>query len=80
MSFIGKAPINHTHLQLGLIAFIIVNTLNTTLLVCRVIRVKQQEWILHTFFHCPAYTVHRQTLIQSLPQILPDMMISSDHK
>ena len=32
----------------------------------------RREDAAHLLFYCPAYAVHRQTLIQSLHQILPD--------
>ena len=34
----------------------------------------RREDIAHLLFHCPAYAVPRQTLIQSLHQILPEYL------
>ena len=71
--FIGKAAVNHTRIRLGL------NTLNCQRfqytfvdnMSCDKCGARRED-AAHLLFHCPAYAVPRQTLIQSLHQILYD--------
>ena len=71
--FIGKSAVNHTRIRLGLSAlnfqrfqYNFVDNMS-----CDKCGVRRED-AAHFLFHCPAYDVSRQTLIQSLHQILPD--------
>ena len=71
--FIDKAAVNHTRIRLGLSAlnfqrfqYNFVDNMSCDKCGAR------GEDAAHLLFHCPAYAVPRQTLIQSLHQILPE--------
>ena len=67
--FIGKAAVNHTRIRLGLSALNFQRfQYNLSCDKCGA----RREDAAYLLFYCQAYAVPRQTLIQSLHQILPD--------
>ena len=68
--FIGKAAVNHTRIRLVLSAlnfqYNFVDDMS-----CDKCGTRKED-AAHLLFHCPAYAVPCQILIQSLQQILPD--------